>query len=80
MVVYKMSETYRPLPDNLTIGKSKIEGVGLISVSDIESAVLLGITHVYFENDWIRTPLGGFINHSIDVCYSIACLDLKLLR
>jgi len=63
----KMSKTYRPLPDSLTIGQSKIEGLGLFAIQNIDSGVDLGLTHIpncYYENGYIRTPLGGFINHS----------------
>ena len=62
-----MSKTYRPLPDSLTIGQSKIEGLGLFATQNIDSGVDLGLTHIpnyYYENGYIRTPLGGFINHS----------------
>ena len=58
---------YRPLPLSVTIGPSRIEGLGLIAIDDIEEGTSLGISHIYdqrFENNWIRTPLGGFINHS----------------
>ncbi len=58
---------YRPLPKYLTINKSSIDGLGLFTTEDIAKGVELGITHVYnerFENNYIRTPLGGFINHS----------------
>lgn len=46
---------------------SKIEGLGLFAVEDIRPGTDLGISHVSdnrFENGWIRTPLGGFVNHS----------------
>lgn len=59
--------TYRPLPKELTIAKSKIEGLDLFASKDIKKGVILGISHVHdnrFENGFIRTPLGGFINHS----------------
>ena len=59
--------TYRPLPKELTIAKSKIEGLDLFASKDIKKGVILGISHVRdnrFENGFIRTPLGGFINHS----------------
>ena len=59
--------TYRPLPGCVTIMSSKIEGLGLFAIEDIQSGTDLGISHVSdnrFENGWIRTPLGGFINHS----------------
>jgi len=58
---------YRPLPKYLTISASNIEGLGLFAVEDIPSNTQLGIGHVKderFEDGWIRTPLGGFINHS----------------
>jgi len=60
---------YKPLPDCLTIKNSKIEGLGLFAVKDIPKGQGLGISHVYnteFEDGWIRTPLGGFVNHSDD--------------
>ena len=62
-----MKITYRPLPDNLTIKKSKIEGLGLFATKKIRRGTNLGISHWKLEgeeNDVIRTPLGGFINHS----------------
>ena len=58
---------YRPLPLCLTIKKSPIEGLGLYAINDIETNTFLGITHILddkFENNYIRTPLGGFYNHS----------------
>ena len=58
---------YRPLPKCLTIKKSPIEGLGLYSTEDIKPNTFLGITHIInenFENNYIRTPLGGFYNHS----------------
>jgi SET domain-containing protein len=59
--------TYRPLPPQLTISQSGIEGLGLFAVEDIKSDTDLGLTHIVDEtklNGFIRTPLGGFINHS----------------
>ena len=58
---------YRPLPQCLTIKKSPIEGLGLYATEDINANTFLGITHILdenFENNYIRTPLGGFYNHS----------------
>jgi len=58
---------YRPLPEGLTIKKSPIEGLGLYATKDIKSNVFIGVTHVLderFENNYLRTPLGGFYNHS----------------
>ena len=59
--------TYRPLPKQLTIKQSVIDGLGLYSIESLYPGQYLGITHVAndrFENGYIRTPLGGFINHS----------------
>ena len=58
---------YKPLPEILTIKDSGIHGLGLFTLEDIEKNINLGITHVKdlrFENYYIRTPLGGFFNHS----------------
>ena len=58
---------YRPLPDCLTIKKSPIEGLGLYATQDIKANCFIGLTHIrdeQFENKYIRTPLGGFYNHS----------------
>jgi len=58
---------YRPLPDGLTIKNSPIEGLGLFATKDIKKNTFIGITHVrdeQFENKYIRTPIGGFYNHS----------------
>ena len=60
---------YRPLPDGLTIKNSPIEGLGLFATKDIKKNSFIGITHVrdeQFENKYIRTPIGGFYNHSND--------------
>lgn len=58
---------YKPLPEYLAIGPSDIHGAGIMALDDLPADMLVGITHIYdsdFENDSIRTPLGGFINHS----------------
>ena len=58
---------YKPLPNFLTIKKSPIEGLGLYAKEDIKINSFIGLTHVKdknFENGYIRTPLGGFYNHS----------------
>ena len=58
---------YKPLPDYLAIGPSDIHGAGIIAREDIPAEIDLGISHVYdpnFQHDYIRTPLGGFMNHS----------------
>ena len=57
-------ETYQPLPDGLIIQKSSIEGQGLFTTRFIDKDVKLGLSHIVVKDELIRTPLGGFINHS----------------
>ena len=61
--------SYKPLPDKLKIKNSKIDGQGLFTDKNITAETVLGMSHIKaptgsFENDVIRTPLGGFLNHS----------------
>jgi len=74
---------YRPLPDCLTIGVSHIDGLGLIATKDILANIELGIGHIKddrFENGWIRTPLGGFINHLENPnCHLVEVEDFLML-
>ena len=56
--------TYKPLPESLTIKPSSINGLGLFATQDIKNGTQLGITHILINDEIIRTPLGGFINHS----------------
>lgn len=61
------NDKYYPLPFNLTIRKSQIHGLGLFSTEIISIGTNLGMTHYKhdeFQHGLIRTPLGGFINHS----------------
>ena len=58
---------YKPLPNQLTIKNSAIEGLGLFATENIKKNSFIGVTHVrdeQFENKYIRTPIGGFYNHS----------------
>lgn len=77
-------ETYRPLPSFLTIKESNIEGLGLFATALITAPIELGITHVgnkKFQDGLIRTPLGGFINHSMKPnCELVDHLGNKHLR
>jgi len=59
------SETYRPLPANVTIGKSNIDGLGLFATETIKRGQFIGVTHYIINDIKYRTPLGGFYNHSI---------------
>ena len=58
---------YNPLPDGVTIKHSPIHGFGLYASKRITKGTLIGITHHInpnVEDGVIRTPLGGFGNHS----------------
>ena len=64
-----MNKYYRPLRDDLTIRESSINGLGLFSTDWIPSGENLGTTHIRhddYPDGLIRTPLGGFFNHSED--------------
>ncbi len=75
---------YRPLPSTVCFKESKINGCGLFAKEDIEKGHEFGITHVAdarFENGYIRTPLGGFFNHSEEPnCETYLKKDLICLR
>ena len=72
---------YRPLPPFVTIKESPIEGLGLYAKETIEKDMIIGVTHVkneLFENGYMRTPLGGFYNHSeTPNAISIFCDELN---
>jgi len=72
---------YRPLPDFVTIKESPIEGLGLYAKENIAKDTTIGVTHVkneLFENGYMRTPLGGFYNHSeTPNAVSIFCNDIN---
>ena len=55
---------YKPLPESLTIKQSKVNGLGLFAQEGIAQGTNLGISHIKINEDTIRTPLGGFINHA----------------
>ena len=65
--------TYRPLPPEVRLGFSNIEGVGVFAKTDIEKGHNFGMSHLKIGERLIRTPLGGFINHSeVPNCYKTA--------
>jgi len=66
---------YKPLSDNLTIATSGINGLGLFAKESISQGTNLGMTHLELGQKIIRTPLGGFINHS----NTPNCVKIKLL-
>lgn len=57
---------YKPLPDGFTIKKSNINGLGLFTTKTVKKGIIgVGwVSHEQFPNGYIRTPLGGFVNHS----------------
>ena len=55
---------YRPLENSLIIKSSSIDGQGLFAKTNIKGKTNLGVTHLKIGEKIIRTPLGGFINHS----------------
>ena len=55
---------YKPLPFGLTIKSSSIQGLGVFTIIAIKQGTNLGMSHLQFGSQIIRTPLGGFINHS----------------
>ena len=55
---------YQPLPSGLTVADSRIAGQGLFTTRRLVMGTLLGISHYRIDGEYIRTPLGGFINHS----------------
>ena len=55
---------YKPLPESLTIKKSGINGLGLFARENLEKGTDLGMTHLELGKLILRTPLGGFLNHS----------------
>jgi hypothetical protein len=57
--------TEEDFPQNLII-EPKTEGIGLFATENINANTNLGIGWIKndtFENAWIRTPIGGFVNH-----------------
>jgi len=67
-------DKYKPLPKGLRIEKSKIQGFGLFTLLFLKQGINLGISHFKIKDELIRTPLGGFVNHSDDP----NCIKTKL--
>ena len=57
---------YQPLPKELRLGCSKIHDIGVFAKQKIPMATNFGMTHFQIGKNLIRTPLGGFLNHSDD--------------
>lgn len=59
--------TYKPLPECVTIKNSEIHGLGVFATSFIPKGAMIGKSHhrsLFASDGFIRTPLGGFINHN----------------
>ena len=67
---------YRPLPESLTIKQSRINGLGLFAKKGIAQGANLGMSHVAIGSGIIRTPMGGFINHSDDA--NVVKVELRI--
>ena len=61
----RIEVSYRPLPDNLELKSSPIHGYGVFAVEPILQGDYLGMSHINAP-ELIRTPLGGYINHSMN--------------
>ena len=61
----RIEVTYKPLPDNLELRPSEIHGYGVFALEDIPAGKMLGLSHIQ-SPELIRTPLGGYINHSMN--------------
>ena len=57
--------TYQALPDGLFINSSQVAGQGIFTNKALEIGTDLGMSHLIIGDEIIRTPLGGFINHSV---------------
>ena len=77
---------YRPLPRTLYIDHSTIDGNGIFTTDELPKNEELGISHIKnssgdFHSDYIRTPLGGFVNHSENPnCELYECGDYLKMR
>ena len=79
-----MDETkYKPLPKSVVVRVSPIHGYGLFATEHIPSGTDLGVSHIFavgFKDNYVRTPLGGFINHSdTPNCYKVQSHEESVL-
>jgi len=68
---------YKPLPNSLTIKQSGINGLGLFAKEGIAQGTNLGMSHVAIGSGIMRTPMGGFINHSNDA--NVVKVELNII-
>ena len=57
-------QMYQALPRGCYIDYSSIAGQGLFTRLPLAVVAELGMSHLIIDEEIIRTPLGGFINHS----------------
>ena len=57
---------YQALPSCLQVKHSSVAGQGIFATEDIPDTIYLGISHIVVDDKIMRTPLGGFVNHSDD--------------
>ena len=62
----EITPMYKPLPKELRLGFSDIHDIGVFAKETLPVATNLGMTHIKVADRIIRTPLGGFLNHSDD--------------
>ena len=60
----KEKNMYKPLSESLPIKQSKVNGLGLFAKEGIAQGTNFGMSHIKLNGNMVRTPLGGFINHS----------------
>ena len=76
-------KTYKPLPESVVVRVSPIHGYGLFAIDNIPQGTDLGVSHIFavgFKNNYVRTPLGGFINHSdTPNCYKVQSHEESVL-
>jgi hypothetical protein len=64
MKPYFESIRYVPLPKEVRLGFSDIHDIGVFAKQDIVEQTDLGMSHLELGKLILRTPLGGFLNHS----------------
>ena len=60
----KMTKQYNPLPLGIVVADSGIAGQGLFTTRRLVAGTELGASHYRIDDQMIRTPLGGFLNHA----------------
>jgi len=60
----KMTKQYNPLPLGIVVADSRISGQGVFTTRKLVAGTELGASHYRIDDQMIRTPLGGFLNHA----------------